>query len=218
LALVNDDWRLQIDPSEAEHAGPLVDRLDARELEHDLSEAFADRVVLTRDGSRVYLYAATREQLEAARELIKSLSQEHEWALQSELRHWHPEAERWEDPESPLPESASAREAEHEEAIEAERHSEQAHGYPEFEVRVEFPSRHDAVRFDHRLHEEGLPTARRWRYVLIGAGDEDSAKALAERLRAEAPEGSEVKVEGSWKSALAETPANPFAIFGGLGG
>jgi hypothetical protein len=53
---------------------------------------------------------------------------------------------------------------------------------------------------------------------LIGADDEDAAEALAERLRGEAPQGSKVKVEGTWKSALAETPSNPFAIFGGLGG
>jgi hypothetical protein len=93
LAAVNDDWRLQIDPREDEHSGPLVDRLDASELEHDLSEAFSDRVVLTRDGSRVFLYAGTREQVQAARELIDSLSEKHEWALDTELRHWHPEAE-----------------------------------------------------------------------------------------------------------------------------
>ncbi|MGA8744675.1 MAG: hypothetical protein WB507_02275 [Solirubrobacterales bacterium] len=215
---MNDDWRLQIDPREDDHAGPLVDRLDARELEHDLSEAFSDRVVLSRDGSRVFLYAGTREQIEAARELIEGLSGQHEWALDSELRHWHPDAEQWEDPENPLPQSAGAREAEHEEAIASEHESEKEQGYPEFEVRVEFPSHHDAVRFDQQLNEEGLPSTRRWRYLLIGADDEDGAEALAARLREEAPPGSEVKVEGTWKSALAERPSNPFAIFGGLGG
>jgi hypothetical protein len=215
---VNDDWRLQIDPREDSHAGPLVDRLDARELEHDLSEAFPDRVVVTRDGSRVFLYAGAREQVEAARDLIDTLAQRHEWEVDTELRRWHPGAEEWEDPENPLPESAGAREAEHEESIAAEREAVQEHGYPEFEVRVEFPTHHDAVRFDRRLHDEGLSTARRWKYLLVGAVDEDSANALAERIRGEAPEGSKVKVEGTWKAALAERPANPFAIFGGLGG
>jgi hypothetical protein len=215
---VNDDWRLQIDPREDEHAGPLVDRLDARELEHDLSEAFADRVVISRDGPRVFLYAGAREQLDAARELIASLARQHEWALDTELRHWHPDAEEWEDPENPLPDSATDREAEHEESIAAEQVSVEEHGDPEFEVRVEFPSHHDAVRFDRQLQIEGLSTARRWKYLLVGAIDEDTAKALAERLREEAPAGSEVKVEGTWKAALAERPANPFAVFGGLGG
>ena len=215
---MNDDWRLQIDPREDEHAGPLVDRLDARELEHDLSEAFPDRVVVSRDGPRVFLYAGTREQVEAARDLIDSLARQHGWAVDTELRHWHPDAEEWEDPENPLPDSAGAHEAEHEESIAAERESVQEHGYPEFEVRVEFPTHHDAVRFDRQLHDKGLSTARRWKYLLVGAVDEDTANALAERLRGEAPAGSQVKVEGTWKAALAERPSNPFAIFGGLGG
>jgi len=215
---VSDDWRLQIDSREDQDTSPLVERLDARELEHDLSKAFSDRVALTRDGSRVFLYAATRDQLEAARELIASLAKQHDWEIDTELRHWHPEAEKWEDPENPLPESAGARESEHEELSAAERESAQGHGYPEFEVRVEFPTHHDAVRFDRQLHGEGLPTARRWRYLVIGATDEDAANALAERLRSESPEGSQVKVEGTWKAALAERPTNPFAIFGGLGG
>jgi hypothetical protein len=38
------------------------------------------------------------------------------------------------------------------------------------------------------------------------------------RLAAEAPEGSEIKAEGSGRIAWAERPPNPFAIFGGLGG
>jgi hypothetical protein len=42
---------------------------------------------------------------------------------------------------------------------------------------------------------------------MVGATDEDSAKALAERIRNEAPAGSQVKVEGTWRGlrlALAE--------------
>ena len=52
----------------------------------------------------------------------------------------------------------------------------------------------------------------------MGATDEDNAKALAGRIEAEAPPGSQVKVEGTWKAVFDERPANPFAIFGGLGG
>ena len=90
-------------------------------------------------------------------------------------------------------------------------------GQPEFEVRVDLPSRHDAVRFAERLQGEGLPAVHRWKFLLVGATDEDSAKALAERIRSEAPSGSRVNVEGTWKAAYAERPPNPFAVLGGLG-
>jgi hypothetical protein len=56
------------------------------------------------------------------------------------------------------------------------------------------------------------------RFLLVGTTDEDSAKALAERIRNEAPSGSEVRAEGTWKAAYDERPPNPFAILGGLGG
>ena len=59
---------------------------------------------------------------------------------------------------------------------------------------------------------------RRWKYLLIGAADEDSARALAARLREQVPPGSIVTVEATLGAVLEARPSNPFAIFGGLGG
>ena len=196
----------------------LTDQLGAAELEHELSEAFHDRLVVSRDGSRVFVYAGTREQVERARDLIAKLGDRHGWAVESELRRWHPAAERWEDPELPLPESDAARLAEHEQLMAAERGRLEESGEPEFEVRVDLPSHREAAGFAERLQAEGLPAVRRWKYLVVGAADEDSARALAARIEAEAPAGSGVTVEGSGKVAYAERPANPFAVFGGLGG
>ena len=107
-------------------------------------------------------------------------------------------------------------EQEHAELIAQER-VESATLVSEFEVRVTCSSHHDTVELSHRLRAEGIPYVRRWRYLLIGATDEESAAALAERLSAEAPAGSTVTVEGSLAAVNAETPTNPFAVFGGLG-
>jgi hypothetical protein len=59
---------------------------------------------------------------------------------------------------------------------------------------------------------------RHWRHLTLGAEDEDDARALAERLRSEAPQGSTLDVEGSaWDAWVAVNgPARPFALFGGL--
>lgn len=215
---MNDDWRLQIDFQEVEHVRRLLERLDARELEHDLSDAFHDRVIVSRDGDHVFLYAGTREQAESAGKLIDKLAGEQGWNVDAELKHWHPTAEEWEDPDVPLPDDDAAKAAEHAEMIAAERRETDERGYPEFEVRVDLPSRHEAVRFEEQLRGEGLPAVRRWGYLLVGATDEDQAKALAERIEAEAPAGSSIKVEGTWQAVYGERPSNPFAIFGGLGG
>lgn len=215
---MNDDWRLQIDVRGESHGRALVGSMEADRLQHDLSDEFHDRIVVTRDGTTVFLYAGTREQAELGRDAILAEIQEHGWEVDFDLRHWHPSAEEWEDPDEPLPADDAARLAEHEALIAAEREETARTGHPEFEVRVDLPSRHEAVSFSERLREEGLPAVHRWRFLLVGVTDEDSAKALAERIRGEAPIGSRVSVEGTWATVYAERPPNPFAVLGGLGG
>ena len=213
---MNDEWRLQV---EATGAGEeMVDRLASRQLEHELSAAFGDTVIVSRDGDTVFLYAGSRAQADAAAALVARLAESHDWQLSSELTRWHPEAEEWRDPDEPLPADSESRRAEHAEAIADERADVAASGEPRFEVRVDLDSHADARRFAEQLESEGLPVVRRWRYLVVGAADEDAAKELAARLRQEAPAGGDVQVEGSGRVAWEERPSNPFAIFGGLGG
>lgn len=216
---MNDDWRLQIDPAdESGNPGSLVERLHGGELEHELSEAFHDRVIVSRDGDTVLLYSATREQLESGRTVVEKLAEKHGWAIETELRRWHPDAEEWEDSEAPLPGTEAERAAEHEELIAAERRAVAEGGEPRFEVRVDLPSRRDAAHFEDLLRAEGLPAVRRWKYLVLGAADEESGRELAQRLQKEAPEGSTVTLEANERAAYEDRPSNPFAIFGGLGG
>lgn len=215
---MSDDWRLQIEFEDEGHSRALAERLEAGRLQHDLSAAFHDRVAVTREGSRVFLYAGDREQAERGREMVRAEAGREGWAVEAELRHWHPTAEEWRDPDVPLPDDDATRLAEHEALIARERAETESSGHPEWEVRVDLPSRHEAVGLSERLREEGLPAVHRWRYLLVGATDEDAARALAERIRGEAPEGSRVSAEGTWAAAYAERPPNPFAVLGGLGG
>lgn len=176
------------------------------------------RIIVTRNGARVFLYAGTREQAERARDVLEAAARQHGWKLEVDFRRWHPTAEEWEDPDKPLPESDAAKFAEREALMAREREETTKRGYPEFEVRVDLPSHHDAAELSEQLRKEGHPTVHRWRYLLIGAVDEDSAKALADRIQKEAPTGSRVKVEGTWAAAYGGRAPNPFAVLGGLGG
>jgi len=108
--------------------------------------------------------------------------------------HWLPEEERW----SGEPPS----ETWEEEVIE--------HGHAPWEVRVELPSHEEADKLADELEREGFDVARRWRYLIVGAGSEEEARALAKRVHGDAEPGGEVVWE--------VTPQNPFAVFGGLGG
>jgi hypothetical protein len=213
----NDDWRVQIDVHEDRVAHDLYEALEEGALEHKLERAFHDRVVVSRDGDTVYCYAGDRAQAEAVEGLVRSLSEEHGWGVETQIRRWHPIEESWEDPDAPLPAGEQERRDERAELIERERSEAEESGYPEFEVRVEFATHHDAMDMVERLRSEGLSSVHRWKYLLVGALDEDSANALAERLRDEAPPGSTVKVEGSWRAVQAEVAPSPFAFLGGLG-
>ena len=211
-------WRLRIEVHEHGRVRTLLQHIDATDLEHQLETAFHDRVVVSNEGSTIFCYAGQREQAEQARELARRFAEEQDWEVDLELRHWHPTAEAWEDPDKPLPTDDAQRAAEHAELIAGERRQALAEREPEFEVRIECASRADAAALSQRLRVEGLPNVHRFKYVVVGAADEDTADALAERIQAEAPEGSVVRAEGTLAAVLDEGGAsNPFAVFGGMG-
>jgi hypothetical protein len=215
---MSEDWRLRIDLHESGIAHALTERLGASELEHDIAREFSDRVVVSRDGGEVFCYVDSREQTERVEQLIRSLGGEHDWELDIELRRWHPSAQEWEDPEKPLPEGDAQLAAERRELLERERLEAKVRGYPAFEVRLQCPSHDAALELGNTLRADGIPSVQRSNYLLIGAADEDEARALAARLRAEVPAGCMVVVEGTGREVLHDQLPNPFAILGGLAG
>lgn len=215
--MTNDDWRLQIDFRDDGVVDAQLDLLDAEELEHDLSEAFRDRVIVSRNDTRIFLYAGGREQAERARALVERLAKEDEEEVTIDFRRWHPIAEDWKPADQPLPDEPAEERAEREEAIARELKETEERGYPEFEVRVDLRSREEAERFAEQLRGEGLPVVHRWKYVLVGAIDEDHASELAERIRTEAPPGAQTTPQGAWQATYAQI-RKPFAFLGGLAG
>ncbi len=215
---MSDDWRLKIHVRDFEHAAQMAEQVATWGLQDELEAAFHDRVAVSADRGELFCYTADRDQAERVRERIRSLAAEKGWEVEITLSRWHPVAEEWEDPDKPLPASQSDLAAEHEELIRRERDEAREQGYPDFEVRVHCRSRSDAIDLAERLRSEGIPSLRRWHYLLVGAADEDAANELARRIAAESPEGAVVSTEGTGRAANEVRPGNPFAVFGGLGG
>ena len=200
-------------------AKALTERLEAEHLGEDLQKTFGDRLIVSGEGTDVLVYAGDRAQADAAADAIRAIATKHGWDVELELKRWHPTAEEWEDPDKPLPATDEEQAAEHARLVARERDETAERGYAEYEVKVHCTSHRDTVKLANRLHDEGLPTVRRWKYLLVGATDEDSANALAERLRAEAPTGATVTAEVSQRAAWDDDPGRgSFAMFGGLGG
>ncbi len=218
VPVMNDDWRLRIVLHDDARAGELTEELRAHALEHDIERSLHDRIVVSVDGAEVFCYAGTRDQAAGAERTIEQLAARRGWEAEVELTHWHPTAERWEEPDTPLPQTDAELAREHAERIERERAESAAQGYPEFEVRVQCHSRGEAGELAETLSQAGIPNVHRWSVVLVGALDEDSASALADRLRSQAPPGSAVTVEGNLRAVYDEQPWRPFSVLGGMAG
>ncbi|MGH3009415.1 MAG: hypothetical protein ACRDLM_08440 [Gaiellaceae bacterium] len=197
--MANDDWRITIEVEEDQAQG-LLERLggeldlEARELAAELKER---RLMVSRDGETVFVYAGTRAEVERAHAVVEAELRQHGVeAKTSKVEHWLDAEERWDD------------EPPHEtwEEEELER------GYAPWEVRVECGSRKKAHELTERLEAEGYKPERRFQYLVIGTASKEDADALAKRLHGEVEAGGEVVLE-----AMQAEPSNPFAVFGGLG-
>jgi hypothetical protein len=211
-----EDWRVHTRLGEQDHAVDLVERLEAMDLEHDVMERLGARIVVSRDGPDVFLYADTEDAAREAERVVRSLLEEHGYDGHLDVRRWHPDAGQWKPADVPLPTTEEEREVERRELMDREAAESTAEGFPEWEVRIELPHRHDAVELERQLQAEGLSCTRRWRFLFVSALSEEQANELADRLRGEAPPDSNVTVEGTFESVRSRVP-NPFAFLGGLG-
>lgn len=214
-ALMGDDWRVELDLEDHDVLHRALDRLRERSVARDARQRLGEGVVISVDADRMFAYAQTAEQAQEAARVLAELADAHHLAAHATIARWHPDEERWEAPDVPLPATPEERAAEHARLEEDEARESAERRVPEWEVRVELPAHRDAVALEERLRGEGLAVARRSRYVVAGAANEDEAAALAARIRAEAPKGAKVTHGGSKEVAWDEL--HPFSFLGGLG-
>jgi len=213
-----DDWRVTIDFDDEGDGTQLAEWLAAVDLEGEERSTLGDRVIVSRDGPRVYLYADSES---PAREVLRTVSAriEHEGqAAVTALERWHPVEQAWKDGSIPLPDTAEEIAEEHERFQDREAAKSAESGAAQWEVRIELMSHEETEALAERLKSEGFPVVRRHTFLLAGAANEDDARALAERLRGELSDGANVEVEPGGGMVWEVAPRNPFTFFGGLGG
>jgi hypothetical protein len=213
-----DDWRVTIDFDDEGDGTQLAEWLAAVDLEGEERSTLGDRVIVSRDGPRVYLYADSES---PAREVLRTVSAriEHEGqAAVTALERWHPVEQAWKDGSIPLPDTAEEIAEEHERFQDREAAESAESGAAQWEVRIELTSHEETEALAERLKSEGFPVVRRHTFLLAGAANEDDARALAERLRGELSDGANVEVEPGGGMVWEVAPRNPFTFFGGLGG
>jgi hypothetical protein len=191
---MSDEWRVEVDLDDEQHGFTLGERLRSLDLDDEARKRLGDRVVVTRDGAKMFLYAATEKQAREAERVARELVGAEGLTAETALTRWHPDADEWKDASAPMPQTDAERTAER------ERHEEAAEREPpgrwdyQWEVRVDLPTVRDTRELASRLGDEGIDVKRHWKYLLVGAASEERATELAERIGGEAPEGSAVHV------------------------
>jgi hypothetical protein len=193
----DDEWRVEIDLDDEEHGLGLGERLRAHDLDDEARKRLGGRIVVTRDGPRVFLYAGKEQEAREAERVARELVAAESLSADIAVTRWHPLEEAWKDASIPLPQTPEGEREElrlKEEAkwIQAERE-----GSYDWLVKIVLPGRVEAVELQERLEGEGFPVHRRWRYVTVDVVTEERANELASRLHGELPDEAEIWVDAS---------------------
>jgi hypothetical protein len=193
---VQDEWRVEIDLDDEARGFGIGERLRAHSLDDEARKRLGGRVVVTRDGPRVFLYAGSEAEARAAEAVARELVANDDLSADITVTRWHPAAEEWQDASLPLPRGEADEREEIERKEQLELDEEQQEGSYDWLVKAELPSRDAAGALEDKLQDEGLPVHRRWRYVTVDVLTEERANELGARLREEAPD-AEVWIEAN---------------------
>jgi hypothetical protein len=111
-AIIEDEFRVEVELAEEGHGLSLGERLRALDLDDEARERLGSRVIVTRDGSHLFLYANTRESCAEAERVVRELLAQDDLSVNVEAQRWHPVAEEWNRADEPLPDTPEAVEAE----------------------------------------------------------------------------------------------------------
>jgi hypothetical protein len=190
----SDDWRVTISLTGQEQAAAPA---SLPEVEEDIRRQLGRGVAVGAGDTQIFLYAGTEaDATNAERTALDALAR-HDLQATAVLHRWHPIEEEWETPDVAMPQTEAERQAEHQHLEDAESAESQASGMARWQVRVELHSHHQAVALARKLENEGQPVVRRWKFLVVGASNEDQATELAAQIRREAPPDAAVHAEQS---------------------
>jgi hypothetical protein len=114
--MASDEFRLEVDLHDAVHG--LGERLRTLDLDDEVTERLGDRVIVTRDGDRLYVYTQTAEATVESERVVRDVLAEDGLEAEMRRRRWNPHERFWQDADEPL---AASDEGEAEAAARVER-------------------------------------------------------------------------------------------------
>jgi hypothetical protein len=191
----SSDWRVTISLADEAHAERAHQAFSDQEVEDDVRLRLGRNIAVGAGDSQIFLYAGTENAAREAEQVAREVLADHGIEAEFALHRWHPIEEEWESPDVAMPRTEAEREAEHQRLEDAETAESVATGTAQWQARVELPSHREAVALAAKLDGTGRTVVRRWKFLVVGANNEDDARELADQIRGEAPPGATVTAE-----------------------
>jgi hypothetical protein len=190
----DDDWRVEVELNDEQHGYSLSERLRALDLDDEARARLGRHVIVTRDGSKLFLYTTTEEEADEAARVVRELSGAEGLTAEIRTTRWHPVEAAWKDASVPLPHTESEEALERQRRQDRERREVEAGGDYDWHVFARAHDRAGAVAMERRLLEDKVPVTRRWRFLTIGALTEEQADDLASAVLRAFPE-ADIRIE-----------------------
>lgn len=190
-----DEWRVEIDLGDDRHPAGMAERLQSLSLDDEARERLGDRVVVTHDGSHLFLYTASEETAREAESVVRELlDAEDDLTGTISIKRWHPVAEQWKDASEQLPQTEEERQAEIAEHEAAELAEAEKQGRYDWEVHIGHASREHRARLAEALAADGHPVKRRFAHLTVSALTEERAEQIADWVREQSPSDTKVEI------------------------
>lgn len=96
-----DEYRVEVELNDVEHGLSLWERLRALDLDEDARKRLGSQVTVTRDGSRMLIYANTEEDAREAEKTVREVVTNDHLSADFTLTRWSHHKQEWTDPSVP---------------------------------------------------------------------------------------------------------------------
>ena len=105
--MADDEFRVEVDIHESVH-GHVAERLRTLDLDDEVQKRLGDRVVVTRDGEKLFVYTQTAESAKAAEAVVRQVLADEDIEGDVRRRRWNAVDRFWQDADEAVEPDADA--------------------------------------------------------------------------------------------------------------